>query len=148
MPRWVYVAILHAVLHSALWSMPKSTPKRRISVDEARILVMEILSGSEQGVDIIYSPRDFDPEFFFFALINTSAVGDLSLGYVAVNPSTGDVWRTAGKCERVLTPILKRHQKEIRKRLALAKADYEKFHEKRPLCDAGVDPLVTKPGRR
>ena len=110
---------------------------RKIDLAEAPILVCLCLQEHNAGVELTNCARAFDPDFYFFAATWDNPSGSPIVGYFAVNPSTGDVWRPAGHCERVTSPALEKRQREIRKRFGFKRREYERLKRKTPLCDAG-----------
>ncbi len=110
-------------------------PRQKISIDNARRLVYEIVKVHNPGADLISSPRSFDRDFYFFAATWPNPTGSPIIGYFAVNPWTGDVWNSAG-CEHLTSKSLRKLQNDIRRRLHFGAGDYAKLRAKRPVCGA------------
>lgn len=107
-------------------------PQQKISEEEARQLVYEVVKIHNPDAELTSTPRDDDPDFYFFAASWPNPVGSPMIGYFAVNPWTGDVWD--GGCRRLKSPSLKKHQASIRKRFRFNKKNYQKLRAKTPIC--------------
>jgi hypothetical protein len=125
--RFVLLLVVGAGLGRA------QSPRQRISLREARQLAYEVVKVHNPGADLINSPRSFDPDFYFFAATWPNPTGSPIIGYFAVNPSTGDVWNSAG-CEHLTSKRLERLQQDIRKRFHFSSEEYSKLRAKKPMC--------------
>lgn len=107
-------------------------PQQKISEEEARKLVYEVVKIHNPSAELTSTPRDDDPDFYFFAASWANPVGSPIIGYFAVNPWTGDVWDSG--CRRLKSPSLRKLQESIRKPLRLNKKMYKELHAKMPIC--------------
>jgi hypothetical protein len=115
-------------------------PRQRVSVDEAKDLVLAALPaktkrlprfGLEGGVDPTY------PHFYIFmAYWEGAPNGSMVIGHYAVDFSTADVWNAVMACEELSTAALQKMQMKIRSRIGLSNSDYRKIK--------GTCPLETK----
>ena len=107
--------------------------RQRISVQEARRLVYEVVKLHNPGAAVSRMQNSYDREFLYFEVLTTNPVASPVVGHYAVNPWTGDVWNPA-LCERLTLPSLKRMQERIRKRFKFAEQEYARLRAKKPLC--------------
>jgi hypothetical protein len=124
------------VVGLSLMGSQAQTGRQRISVDEARRLAQDAVKLHNAGAALIESPRTFDPNFYFFAIVSNNRDASPIVGYLAVNPLTGDVWSVAGHCERLTSSALKKAQDQIRGRFRLTDTEYERLRAEMPICDA------------
>jgi hypothetical protein len=79
---------------------------------------------------------DFDRQdhsFFVFAALG-GEFGTAPVGWLAVNPWTGDVW-DVWLCKRLSTAPLRKSQAAIRRRFRPEELrQYARFRKKRPVC--------------
>ncbi len=121
-------------------SKQASTEAREITDAEAHDLLQAFLNapgGVEQSGDLGY--KEF---YFFMATIGHSPIGreglyHANLEYYAVDRRTGDVW-SAVFCKRIATPVLKKLQEALRKRIGLTNAAYGALRRPGPLCEPGM----------
>lgn len=135
--RRLYLALRTLVIvELSLMGSQAQTGRQRINVDKARRLAQDAVKINNAGALLTESPRKFDPKFYFFAIVSNNRDASPIVGYLAVNPRTGDVWNIAGHCERLTSSALRRAQDQIRKRFGLTDTEYERLQAEMPICDA------------
>jgi hypothetical protein len=110
---------------------------RLVTADEARNLVMAAISSSakrlpkfglEGGLD------SHDQRFYVFMAYWAGAPnGSMVIGHYAVDTSTADVWNAVMACQELSNPALRKLQKQVRSRLGLSEAQYQKVKRRCPL---------------
>ena len=131
--RCLFVGALALWISTASPAPAAETRPRKISIAAGRKLTSEAIKRHNAGAALIYTPREWDPDFYFFCATWSNPVGSPIIGYFAVNPWTGDVWEAAG-CELLTTESLKKLQARIRERSRLKEEDYRRLHAKKPWC--------------
>jgi hypothetical protein len=115
-----------------------STPRRLVSVDEAKDLVAAALPLTTRHLPKFGVDGQDDPEFpqFYFlsAMWAGAPDGSAVIGHYYVDKSTGDVWSATAECEQESTPELRKLQGKIRLRIGLSGSEYHKIKRKGPFC--------------
>ena len=118
-------------------SQQEQTPPR-ISVDNARRLVDEVVKVHNPGATVSATQGNLDPEFYVFGATWPNPTGSPMIGYFAVNPWTGDVW-DFNACKHLESRSLKKLQDGIRKKSGIGRSMYLKLRTKSPLCIGSND---------
>ncbi len=122
--------------------VPAAPPSKDVSEDEARKLVM--LFAASRGLTKLH---DFMldaytlpvlPDYYLFdALWNNPQPGGVIAARFAVDRRTGDLWN-ANQCEALTSPLIRGVQQQIRSRLGLTWAAYQRARRPGPLCHDGA----------
>lgn len=94
----------------------------------------------EESGDLGYKQFDFFMAIFGSSRPEVGDAGVLQVRYYAVDRQTGDVWNSV-ICQRMATPLLKRLQAQLRKRIGLTDTEYQKLKREGPLCEGGMPRL-------
>ncbi len=138
--RQVIVLFLLVALYSAT-AIADELADRRITVQEARALVMASLTREESRMPKIEAehfddPDDPSPKFLIFTIVwQGLPKGSVVAGMYAVDPYTGDVFLANKECAEVKNERLERLQARIRARLHLSRTEYRRLKTKGPLCE-------------
>jgi hypothetical protein len=132
LPRLTMV-LLTSAISVGVGLNPAPLPPRRVNIDDARMLVYEAIKKESAGAELIESPRDFDPDFYFFTASWPNPAGSPIVGYFAVNPLTADVW-DAWTCKRMASASLKRLQRVVRRRLGIGGGEFHRLSLREPMC--------------
>ena len=122
-------------------AMASGMAERKITVEQARALVMASLTAQQRRlpkveVDHFDDPDNPSPKFLIFTVVwEGLAKGSVVAGMYAVDPYTGDVFVANQECEEVKNKRLKRLQAQVRARLHLSQSQYQRLKTKGPLCE-------------
>lgn len=112
---------------------------KRISLKQARVLVMACLTPNEKGlprlgIEPYQDPNS--PRFIFFAVTwSGTAGGSVVVGNYAVDPYTGDVFSATIACHQEKNRVLEAAQRQIRASLDLTPTKYQELKTNGPLCE-------------
>ncbi len=117
-------------------------PAKDVSEDDARKLVM--LFAASRGLTKLngfmldaYTLPVLPDYYLFDALWNNPRPGGVVAARFAVDRLTGDLWN-ANQCEGLSSPAIRGVQQQIRGRLGLSWAAYQRARRPGPLCHDGV----------
>lgn len=114
--------------------------ERKITVDQARALVMASLTAKESRLPKVEAehfddPNNPSPKFLIFTVAwEGSPKGSVVAGMYAVDPYTGDVFDANKECSEVKNKRLERLQAQVRAKLQLSQAEYRRLKTRGPLC--------------
>lgn len=115
---------------------------RRVSVGEAKNLVLEALPRKARHLPSLSLEGGLDPAYPGFYVISVmwagAPDGSVVYGNYAVDASTGDVFDAVSECTEISTPSLRKLQAEIRSRIGLSDSEYHKIKSEGPLCQQNV----------
>jgi len=87
------------------------------------------------GFRVELMSKSIDPTFYFFeARWANPKPASVIVGHYAVDPNTGDVWDGV-VCSEFTSPLLRRLQVSIRRRLGITDDKYRVLRRKGPMCD-------------
>lgn len=135
--------IFHGVLllGIALVSVPFAEPQslaERLTVEQARKLVYAATDTQLTGVPLEEDHSLYEPDFIILVAIDTNPAHRADIATYAVNAWTGDVWNTAGRCNRVSSAKLRNMLKELQSRSAIDQKATEELRVKKPrICGVG-----------
>lgn len=138
--RPVIVLFLLVSLYSTT-AMAGGRAERKITVEQARALVMASLTTQERrlpkvGAEHFDDPANPSPKFLIFTVVwEGSPKGSVVAGMYAVDPYTGDVFVANKECDEVKNKRLERLQAQVRAKLHLSQAVYRRLKTKGPLCE-------------
>jgi hypothetical protein len=114
-------------------------PDRKITVDQARELVMASLSAEQRRLPSLQSEHNDEPKssrFSYFTVIwEGEPNGSVVVGNYAVDIYSGDVWSAVIGCHEEKSNRLQTLQKQIRATLHLSQSEYQRLKTKGPLCE-------------
>jgi hypothetical protein len=131
-----YSALVIAVLSLVTSGADAAGAPRVVSVREAEKLILEALPLQTRQLPSFSLERGTDDRgyYFFFAVWAGVPNGSTMIGGYAVDSATGDVFDAVSDCNELSTPALRKLQAQIRRRIGLSDAKYNKIKQKGPLC--------------
>jgi hypothetical protein len=121
-------------------AMASGPAERKITVEQARALVMASLTAEERRLPKVEAENFADPndpgaKFLLFTVVWQGLPrGSAVAGMYAVDPHTGDVFVANRECDEVKNKKLERLQAQVRARLHLSQSEYQRLKTKGPLC--------------
>jgi len=113
--------------------------EHKITIDQARTLVMASLTSQEQRLPKVEAePYDAPPSsrFMFFTVTwEGTSNGSVVVGNYAVDPYTGDVFSATASCYEESNKRLAALQAQLRAKLHLSQSEYRRLKTKGPLCN-------------
>ncbi|MBS1839326.1 MAG: hypothetical protein JST77_00595 [Acidobacteria bacterium] len=117
------------------------TPDRKITVAQARALVMASLTKQERRLPKLEAehfdnPDNTSSKFLIFTVVGKGLPkGSVVAGMYAVDPYTGDVFHANKECDEVRNKRLERLQVQVRAKLRLSQSEYQRLKTNGPLCE-------------
>ena len=106
---------------------------KKISLKDGARLAAEAVGGSSRSM--WDGDRKMVPPYYVYAWIGNGVIA--VMGYLQVNPWTGDVW-DMWSCNRLSTPALTKSQARIRRQFTREELKfYDELHDMTPPCDFG-----------
>jgi hypothetical protein len=121
-------------------AMASGTAERKITVEQARALVMASLTAEQRRLPKVQAehlddPDNPSPKFLIFTVVwEGLPKGSVVAGMYAVDPYTGDVFFANSECDEVKNKRLERLQAQVRAKLHLLHSEYQRLKTKGPLC--------------
>lgn len=140
MRRVVIVLFLLVSLYSTT-AMAGGPAERKITVEQARALVMASLTTQERRLPKVEAehfddPDNPSPRFLIFTVVwEGLPKGSVVAGMYAVDPYTGDVFVANKECDEVKNKRLERLQAQVRAKLHLSRSEYQRLKTRGPLCE-------------
>jgi len=121
-------------------AIASGTAERKMTVEQARALVMASLTAQQRRLPKIELVPDDTPEssskFMFFTVTwEGTQNGSVVVGNYAVDPYTGDVFSATRECYEEKNKRLERLQAQVRAKLHLSQSEYQRLKTKGPLCE-------------
>lgn len=122
-------------------AMASGTADRKITVEQARALVMASLSAEQRRLPKVEAvhfddPDNPSPKFLIFTVVwKGLPKGSVVAGMYAVDPYTGDVFDANKECDEVKNKRLERLQAQVRAKLHLSQSEYQRLKTKGPQCE-------------
>jgi hypothetical protein len=119
----------------ALVSVPLAKPQslaERLTVEQARKLVYAATNARLTGVPLEEDHSLYEPYFIALVAIDTNPDHRAVIATYAVNAWTGEVWNTAGRCNRVSSAKLRTILKELQSRWAIDLEATKELRANRP----------------
>jgi hypothetical protein len=122
-------------------AMASGTAERKITVEQARALVMASLTAEQRRLPKVEAehfdnPDNPSPKFLIFTVVwEGLPKGSVVAGMYAVDPYTGDVFFANSECDKVKNKRLERLQAQVRAKLHLSQSEYQRLKTKGPLCE-------------
>jgi hypothetical protein len=122
-------------------AMASGTAQRKITVEQARALVMASLTAEQRRLPKVEAehfdnPDNPSPKFLIFTVVWEGLhKGSVVAGMYAVDPYTGDVFFANSECDEVKNKRLERLQAQVRAKLHLSQSEYKRLKTKGPLCE-------------
>lgn len=113
--------------------------KSKVMVEQARALVMASLTPQQRQLPKVEAEHFDDPHptrFLTFTVVwKGLPKGSVVAGAYAVDPYTGDVFESNKECAEVKNKSLEALQAQVRAKLHLSQAEYQRLKTKGPLCE-------------
>jgi hypothetical protein len=145
-------AIVAAVIATlVLGNAVAQTKRRAITVQEGRQLVYRSLRVEgfiHQRLSVsYYKVPDFPAFQFFDVQYGTNPYGSSTVGAYAVEETTGEVWDGI-RCGHYTSPVLRKMQQQLRRRIGLTDEDRRRIQKPGPNCadnediKEGLEPMI------
>lgn len=121
-------------------AMASGAAERKITVEQARSLVMASLTAQQRRLPKVEAehfddPDNPSPKFWIFTVTwEGLPQGSVVVGIYAVDPYTGDVFIATSECDEVKNKRLEHLQAQVRTKLRLSQSEYQRLKTKGPLC--------------
>jgi hypothetical protein len=134
------IALLIIVVLCAATASAIGHPEQRITMDQARALVMASLTKEQRRLPKVeaeqYGPPETSSKFMNFTVTwEGTQDGSIVVGVYAVDSYTGDVFSATLGCYEFKNRRLKAMQAKIHEILHLSQSEYQRLKTKGPLCE-------------
>jgi len=135
------IVLFFLVSFYATTAVANGAAERKITVEQARALVMASLTAQQRRLPKVEAehfddPENPSPKFWIFTVVwEGTPNGSVVVGNYAVDPYTGDVFSATRECDEVKNKRLKRLQAQVRAKLHLSQSEYQRLKTKGPLCE-------------
>lgn len=134
------IALFLLISFYATAALANGTAERKITVEQARSLVMASLTAEESRLPKLEAIPDDTPgsssKFMFFTVTwEGTPNGSVVVGNYAVDPYTGDVFSATRECYEEKNKRLAALQTQVRAKLHISQPEYQRLKTKGPLCE-------------